>query len=257
MTAIPSLFPDLAPDPPQGRPDEVLACADWATNAHLLTDLALLGYIRPEHRVCDVTYGLGGWWQRWRPADLTTHDLDPTKGDGIDFRNLPEADETYDVVAFDPPYINPTPNSTTDEFADRYGISGDRLSFTELLQLMTDGLAECRRVLRPGGHLLVKAMAYTNGGTFRPVPALLTAWAEPRGLDLVDEFVMRRNPGPLSKPTTGTRSRRNCSTLLVFRRRALAARSGQATFAEMTRTGGPMSRCTECAAAVIGEKGEG
>ena len=80
----------------------LVAAYRWPTNAHLIADVAEL-YLDPGMRAVDVTYGLGKWWQIWRPLELVEHDLDPKKGDGVNFTALPEADNTYDLAALDPP----------------------------------------------------------------------------------------------------------------------------------------------------------
>lgn len=225
----------LTPAPAEG----VLACQDWHNNGELIADLARLGYLRAEHSVVDVTYGKGTWWNTWRPLDLIAHDLDQTKGDGVDFRQLPHPPASFDVVAYDPPYINSTPAdvSTTPSFGDAYGLAAEtRNSFEELWALLAGGLAEAARVVRPGGLVLAKAMAYTNGRIFRHVPALLIAYGEALGLDLVDELLLRRTPGPLSiDPSSVTRSRRNVSTLLIFRRRSTGPRTGPTAFATIAQ----------------------
>jgi hypothetical protein len=83
----------------------VLAIQSYPTNAELIYAVAKLGYIRPDDRVIDVTYGRGTWWKRYRPANFVTNDL----GKGhpkirFDFRRAPFPDGAFDVVAYDPPY---------------------------------------------------------------------------------------------------------------------------------------------------------
>ena len=52
----------------------VLAACAWPTNADLVVDLVRLGYLKPEDRVLDPTWGRGKWWTKWEPAELTKHD---------------------------------------------------------------------------------------------------------------------------------------------------------------------------------------
>jgi hypothetical protein len=101
----------------------VLAATRWRTNADLIADCARLGYL--DGHVLDPTYGKGNWWTKWRPEKFTTHDLDPTKGDGVDFRALPEPDGTFDSVAFDPGYVSPggRETSTIKEMHAAYGMA--------------------------------------------------------------------------------------------------------------------------------------
>src|SRR5688572_3505485 len=82
-------------------PETVQSVVHCATNGPLLAAAAQL-WIGPDDLVVDVTYGKGNFWTRYRPGRLVTHDL---ALDGVDFRHLPEAPGSVDVVVFDPPYI--------------------------------------------------------------------------------------------------------------------------------------------------------
>jgi hypothetical protein len=82
-------------------PGTVQSVVKARTNGPLIAAVAVL-WIRDGDRVLDVTYGRGNFWTKFRPEHLTTHDLTL---DGVDFRHLPEDDNSVDVVVFDPPYI--------------------------------------------------------------------------------------------------------------------------------------------------------
>jgi hypothetical protein len=198
----------------------VLACTDWRSNGHLIADVAHV-YFPPDARVLDVTYGRGNWWTRFRPVELVAHDL---KLDGVDFRHLPEPDASFDVVAFDPPYVPAGSEAVTDkdqgvgDYLERYGIDYAPTTSAELLTLILGGLGECARVVRPGGLVLVKCQPYQSGRAFHHVPARVIAAGERLGLRLLDELVHRRRPGPTSTEVF-QRARRNHSNLLVFDRR--------------------------------------
>jgi hypothetical protein len=89
----------------------------WKNNATLIADGVAPLYLPADAVVLDPTYGKGGFWKKYRPPKLIAHDL---KLDGVDFTALPEADDSVDVVAFDPPYkLNGTP---TDEIDECYGV---------------------------------------------------------------------------------------------------------------------------------------
>ncbi len=71
----------------------------------LIADVERLGYL--PGTVLDPTYGLGNFWNVYRPAQLTGCDIDPEKspiGYSVDFRKLPFGDGEFDAVVFDPPY---------------------------------------------------------------------------------------------------------------------------------------------------------
>lgn len=206
------MFPDHKPDRPTGA---VLGSVVAGTNADLIAKVAPL-YLTGS--VLDVTYGDGGWWKRYRPAEFTFHDL--YKVDGVDFRHLPEADWSVDVVCFDPPYVPEGGAPTTSaaaEYRDRFGLSDGYRSQADLDALIRGGLAECARVSRQ--WVLVKCCDYVNACAFtlghRKVMDMAT---ELRLGDPWDLIVHHAGPGPgghnIFEPL---RARRHHSYLLVFK----------------------------------------
>jgi hypothetical protein len=153
------------------------------SNGVLIAAVARLGYLGgPDDTVLDMTYGRGLWWTRYRPTWLIA-------GAG-DFRDRPEVDKSVPIVCFDPPYISTGSRDTSsvDEFYARYGL-GDFKGWRAIRALIDAGLAECARVLAPGGYGLVKCMDYVESGhkiwnTFHVV-----AETENLGLRLVDRFI--------------------------------------------------------------------
>lgn len=194
----------------------VMAIDKWETNAHLIADCARLGYLRKEWRTLDPTYGHGTFWKLWRPDDLTGTDLDPDKSlapFGVDFRELPWADRSFDAVVFDPPYkLNGTPTEQVDK---RYGVH-EPTRWQDRMTLIDDGLTECARVLGDG-FLLMKCQDQVCSGKVRWQTVVFTRRASELGLGLVDRFDFlsyRAQPNGVRQVT----ARRNASTLLVFQR---------------------------------------
>jgi hypothetical protein len=202
------------------------ASVQTGTNADLIATIAPL-YLTGS--VLDVTYGEGGWWKRFTPDPFTFHDLH--KVDGIDFRNLPHPDRSFDAVCFDPPYV--ISGSASSErlgpgFQDAYGIgthhlgklntNGGKVTFEGLI---LDGLAECIRVSR--GFVLVKCMEFSQGShvppsrSFHDVPHTITVRALELGCVKTDTIVHHTGSGPgghnIWEPI---RCRRHHSYLLVF-----------------------------------------
>lgn len=174
----------------------------------------------------------------WRPDNLVTHDI---KIDGVDFTDLPYADDQFDAVAFDPPYVakggRKTKNKSMQKHQEAYGIDVAPASPAALQELIDTGLAECCRVLRPArrsqphGYLLVRCQDYISGGKFWPGTYHTHKAAEALGLELVDRMeYLVKSPRPQPERTrldraTGKRvrsrqqhARRNISTLLVYRK---------------------------------------
>lgn len=206
----------------------VLAAHRWANNGALIADVARL-YLDRSMVALDPTWGRGLWWTEWRPDDLATHDW---KIDKVDFRKLPEDDATFDLVAFDPPYVctGGRKTSTIGDFNDRYGLRDAPKTPAALQAHNDDGLAEVHRVLRPKGWALVKCCDYISSGRLFPGTHHTLTAAFDLGFELVDRFEhighVRAQPANRTRLVKGERvasgqqhSRRNLSTLLVLRKR--------------------------------------
>lgn len=189
-----------------------MAAGTWKTNADLILDVRDLGYL-PGH-VCDSTWGRGRWWTYWTPDEFTKHDLFTL--DGVDFRHLPEADETFDTVAYDPPYkLNGTP--ALGDFDNAYGVDVPD-TWQGRMECMADGLRECARVLKMGGFLIAKCMDMVSSGAVR---WQTDAFSEIAHLELSLEKVDSFNfPNYRAQPEgrKQVHARRNFSTLQVFRK---------------------------------------
>lgn len=208
-----SLMPDVRPDVPIGK---ILPSVFRGTNSDLMAAVADL-YL--QGTVCDVTYGKGGWWNRFRPADFVAHDLDSSKGDGVDFTALPEQDCTYDAVVFDPPYVasGGLSSSTRPEFRGAYGLQQN--SSSDLMRLILAGMTEAFRVLRLDGFLLVKCMDSVASKELRMMHVELINAAGLMGHVCHDLIVHETGSGPGGHNIfTIKRARRHHSYLIVFRK---------------------------------------
>lgn len=208
-------------------PETVQSVVKCATNGPLIAAAATL-WIEDTDLVVDMTYGRGLFWTKYRPERLVGHDL---ATDGVDFRQLPEADDTVDVAVFDPPYISPGGRTTSTldgrngsggDFNDRYGLGYTPSTPAELAALIADGIREANRILRPKGRLMVKCMDYvSSGGLFLGRHNVVSA-ALDIGMRQVDEFVHHSGTGPQptenpdGTPRRQVHSRRAHSFLCVF-----------------------------------------
>ena len=191
----------------------------WPTNAHLIEDVAALGYLRKEWKVLDPTYGEGVFWKRWRPLDLFCCDLDPAKSpdypSGCDFRNLPFPEGSFEAVVLDPPYKL---NGTSHEAGDaRYGVHV-KASWQDRHRLVRDGITDCARVLKPGGYLLLKCQDQVCSGAIRWQTDEFTDHAFGESLRKVDRFDVLGTSRPQPAGRKQVHAHGRPSTLLVFRK---------------------------------------
>lgn len=173
-------------------------------------------WIGPADLVVDVTYGKGNFWTEFQPERFVKHDLHTV--DGVDFRELPEADASCDVIVFDPPYIPQGGRETSGmpEFLDRYGLMTVPSTNAALRELIAAGIVEAARVLAPSGRLMVKCMDYINGSAYQAMRHFVVATAIEAGLVQVDGFVHHSGLGPPARRQL--HSRRAHSYLCVFQK---------------------------------------
>lgn len=190
---------------------EVMAANNWKSNAHLIADVARLGYLHEDWTTLDPTYGLGNWWTIFKPKKLYKHDL-YTLETRTDFRKLPYAGRVFKAIAFDPPYKL---NGTDQGEGARYGVAKP-MEWKAKMQMIREGITECERVLKPYGFLLVKCQDQVCSGKVRWQTIDFTNHAHAVGLDLVDRFDFFGGYRPQPAGRNQVHARGRGSTLLVF-----------------------------------------
>lgn len=193
-------------------------------NAQLIADVATLGYLNQDMEILDCTYGQGRFWKDWHGDNMTLTDLDPACcsiglwPDGVDFRKMPWAANAFDAVVMDPPYkLNGSSTGNGPSALDKgYGVD-TYMPIAERHQMICDGITECIRVLRKGGHLLVKAMDQISSGQLQSQTVEFAVHAERRGARLVDRLhVIGHRAQPPGRAQLHAAN--NYSTLLIFRK---------------------------------------
>ncbi len=185
------------------------------TNADMVAAIAPL-YLRGS--VLDVTYGRGMWWRRFQPEPFAWHDI---ALDGVDFRDLPEADCSWETVCFDPPYVPRQGNVDAthrrdQDFRDRFGLVESR-GGADLRALIAGGIAEAARVAET--WVLAKCCDFTNGKQFHLGHVMLLEFAIAVGLRPHDLIVHASGTGPGGgQVRVVQRARRAHSYLWVFRK---------------------------------------
>lgn len=207
-------MPNLLSDTP------VLRANPWPSNADLILDVAKLGYLRQEWVTMEPTWGDGKWWKKFRPDTLIAHDI---KLDGVDFRKLPEADGSVDVIALDAPYVSPggRKTSTITDFNARYGLTEAPRTPRALQDMINDGITEAHRVTRK--LLLVKCSDYVSSGRLFTGTYHTQEHAHSVGFRTKDYFVHLGKPGTQpprtrtdGRPVEQQHTRSNFSVLYVF-----------------------------------------
>lgn len=182
----------------------IMAATKWKTNGHLVAALARLGYVHQDRRTLDLTWGLGVWWNQWRPDELVRNGYAPEADTRYDFRQTGFEDREFRQIAFDPPYVcvGGRDTSTIPDFLERYGLTDAPRTPAEVQANVNAGLDETWRILEPRGVALVKVQAYVVSGNVFWGTDDTNAFAKARGFKKLDEAVFLNNGSPQDKNRT-------------------------------------------------------
>ncbi len=233
---------------PRGKPttDLVKSAHTHGENSRLFADLARL-HIPPHSKVADVTYGKGVFWQEIPEGtyDVFTSDIDaaviannPIANlrhlPGVDCRELPYADVSFDAVILDPPYMEGfyrraeeqlAGQGTHTPFRESYA-NGDLHDPNEIdapryhdavIDMYLKAAQEAWRILRPGGVLVVKCQDEVSAGRQRFAHVEIMTGLEDMGFYSRDLFILVRTNAPgVSVILQQKHARKNHSYFLVF-----------------------------------------
>lgn len=210
-------------------------------NADLIKEAARL-YIPGGSVVRDVTWGKGAFWKKTgtagrftvRGSDIADHIGGHGEVIQADFRNLPDADASCDVVVLDPPYIhNPGRHMTDSRYNNAATTTG--MSHADIRQTYREGMAEALRVLRPGGRLLVKGKDEIESGKQQWSQTELLCDAVSIGFYGKDSFILvPTSRTSMGRWTTQKHARKVHSFLWVFEK---PTRTNRKTFHVVTEDG--------------------
>lgn len=189
----------------------LLTCVE-GTNADLFP-VALRHYVKLGSKIADVTYGKGVFWRNIIETDYDLHRSDLQTG--IDFRSLPYADDSFDAVVFDPPYLNGGSNAKP-SLNDCYHNAG-AMGHENVLALYLAGILEARRVLLRRGVLFIKCQPAVANHKQNLTHVQLMSLLPMIGFIIEDEFILKQTVVPLMRHPTQLHARKNHSYLLVAR----------------------------------------
>jgi 16S rRNA G966 N2-methylase RsmD len=182
--------------------------------------------------VADVTYGKGVFWRQVPTGryDFTATDIDPSRSpnftEGVDCRDLPYDDASFDCVVLDPPYAegfyetHDKPSDNDFWIKDRYvGEHGEQSAtyHEAVLEMYAAAGKEAHRVLRDGGILITKLQDEVSRNEQRLTHIEVTDIYEEMGFHTKDLFVVVRQDTPtVGKMYEQRRARKNHSYFLVY-----------------------------------------
>ena len=198
-------------------------------NAEIFPSILNL-HVTDGAKIADVTFGKGVFW---RKVDTQNYDLHPSDiEEGIDCRNLPYENKSFDAVVFDPPYMegffrkgNTTKagTGTYNAFRNHYSNgheepkNGGGKWHAAVTELYEDGGKEAHRILRDRGVFIVKCQDEVSANRQNLTHVeIINAYAK-MGFFCKDLFVVvRPNKPGVSRILKQVHARKNHSYFLVF-----------------------------------------
>lgn len=207
---------------------DVVMSAYIAGNSDVFKQILDL-HISTGAKIADVTYGNGVFWKN---IDLSKYELTASDiSDGIDCRNLPYENETYDVVVLDPPYMegllrnnvsHKAGSSSYSAFREYYSNGNEKNDngpkwHKAVTDLYYKAGLEAFRVLKNGGTLVVKCQDEVSANKQWLTHVEIINYYEKLGFYTKDLFVVvRQNKASISCLKKQVHARKNHSYFLVF-----------------------------------------
>jgi hypothetical protein len=209
---------------PDGIATNDLVFSAYNSNNADVFALILDLYVSKGSKIADVTYGQGAFWKN---VDKNKYAIYPSDiKTGIDCRNLPYENETYDCIVLDPPYMH-TPGGTAhvnhqnfENYYQNNSITNNEKKYHEaVLDLYFRAAKEACRVLRKKGIFIVKCQDEVCANKQRLTHVEIINELSKYGYVCEDLFVIIRNNKPgVSRILKQRHARKNHSYFLVFRK---------------------------------------
>jgi hypothetical protein len=178
--------------------------------------------------IADITWGKGVFWNCVDTNKYTLWATDIAMG--VDCRDLPYDDNSFDCIVFDPPYMEGFFRKNKDEkagsgthysFRDAYS-NGDEVSangkwHAAVTELYHQGGLEAYRVLKNKGVLIVKCQDEVSANRQYLTHVEIINYYESIGFYTKDLFiVVRKNKPGVTRLKKQVHARKNHSYFLVF-----------------------------------------
>lgn len=170
----------------------------------------------------DVTYGSGVFYKDEIKAPKHKFDIEPLSDDVVEANSgdIPLEDNSIKSLVFDPPFLTYV----------RQGRSGNgsmimsgRFSGYWTYQELTDHYQstfdEAARVLQNNGYMVVKCQDIIHNHKLHPTHMYVTQWAQERGFQLEDMFILAARHRLPNAMRTQKHARIFHSYFMVFKRR--------------------------------------
>jgi hypothetical protein len=205
----------------------VLLSAHVGRNADLFPKILDL-HVPPGSRIADVTWGKGVFWQQVEHGRYHVDASDIQTG--IDCRNLPYKDGSYDCVVLDPPYMEGLFRHSSGHLAGAGKYAPFRNNYSDgkattvgpkyhacVLDLYFRAGREAHRVLREEGILLVKCQDEVSANQQNLTHVEIINEYAGLGFYAKDLFVLVRTNRPaMSRVIRQEHARKNHSYFIVF-----------------------------------------
>ncbi len=216
-----------------------ISTSDLIMSAHVDCNENIFPQILELHvpigaKIADVTWGKGVFWKKVLTENYEVHGTDIATG--VDCRNLPYADESFDCVVLDPPYMegfyrkqdeHKAGSGTHAAFASAYS-NGDEVNadthntgtkkwHAAVTDMYFKSGMEAYRVLRHKGVFIVKCQDEVSAGKQWLTHVEIINKYESYGFYSKDLFiVIRTNKPSVSRLKKQVHARKNHSYFLVF-----------------------------------------
>jgi tRNA G10 N-methylase Trm11 len=204
--------------------NDLIFSAYTGDNSHTLSQIIKL-YIPAGSSIADITYGNGAFWKQ---IDIQKyHCLFSDIKTGTDCRALPYANESFDCIVFDPPYMHVSGRSAHRDhqnYEPYYRNNESREIIKKyheaVLDLYFKTAIEAFRVLKKNGILIIKCQDEVCANKQRLTHVEIINELTCLNYICEDLFVvMRANKPGVSRMIQQRHARKNHSYFLVFRKK--------------------------------------